>query len=303
MDRNLSLWLRWETEAAERGCAESQHNLGFAYLRGQRGLNVNLVVATKWFRLAALQGHEESACNMGVAFEQGEGVTQNFASAAQWYRKAVSQGSLEAMVYLGDFLSEGQPGVEQDCRAAAELYSEAIERGSVEALWAMGCLFHHKADGVLEENLTTAHSYWQRAADLGHADAARMVGYAYFKGHGGYERSFKLAKKYVKASAAQGNEAAITNLKLMTACVQCGTGSAPGVCAGCKQVHYCNKECQLQHWCDPTDPHMSHCDACRQSPIAAKQMNNRPCASCGAHGANMLCSDCRYEGDPRRKVR
>ena len=303
MARDLSLWLRWETEAAERGCVDAQWDLGVAYRRGDRGVDVNLELSTEWFRRAALQGHVQSTFNLAASFEAGWGVEVNFASAADWYRKAASLGDVTAMVNLGIFFSEGRPGVEQDCQAAANIFREAIERGSVKALWDMGVLLFRKGDGVLEESQATAFSYWQRAADLGHADAARMIGCAYWTGNAGYVRSIKLAKKYTRVSAAQDNEHAIINLKIMTACGQCGTGSAPGVCAGCKQVHYCNKECQLQHWHDPSDPHKAHCDACKHPPIAAKQKSNRACAFCGAHNAKMLCSDCLYEGDPKRRVR
>ena len=228
----------------------------------------------------------------------------NFASAADWYRKAVSQGQVDAMMNLGIILGEGQPGVEQDYQAASKLFREAIERGSVEALWCIGLLYYRKGNNEPGESLTTAFSYWQRAADLGHADAALRIGYAYWKGDGSFETSLKLAKKYTKVSAAQGNAEAIATLKGMTACAQCGTENAPGVCAGCKQVHYCNKECQLQHWRDVSDPHRAHCGAASNaSPDSAKNKSDRVCASCGAHNATKLCSDCRYEGDPKRKVR
>jgi len=259
---------------------------------------VNHEIATEWFRKAALKGHVESVFNMGVAFEKGQGVEVNYASAADWYRKAASQGHVTSMIYLGDLLSEGHPGVEQDYQAAIDLYGEAIDRGSVKAVWSMGLLHYDKGNDVLGENMTAAFSYWQRAADLGHAGAAHNIGYAYWNGTGGYEQNSKLAKKYTKVAATQGQEAAIAHLNEMTACAQCGTGSAPGVCAGCKQVHYCNKDCQLQHW---RSTHMPHCST--TSPATAKEKSNRACASCGAHNATKLCSDCRYEGDPRRKVR
>jgi len=127
---------------------------------------------------------------------------------------------------------------------------------------------------------------------------------AYWEGKGGYERSLKLAKKYTRVSAAQGNETAIGNLKVMTACAQCGTVIAPKVCEGCKQVHYCNKECQLQHWRDPSESHMSQCDTSKKSPAAAEEKKSDcPCASCGVHGAKMLCTDFLYEGEVKRKVR
>mmetsp|Transcript_40672 Transcript_40672/g.100505 ORF Transcript_40672/g.100505 Transcript_40672/m.100505 type:complete len:442 (-) Transcript_40672:233-1558(-) len=342
--RNLSLWLRWETEAAERGCIDAQGALGDAYLLGDNGVEVDLVVSTKWFRRAALQGDAVSTFNMGLAFQDGTGVEVNFSTAADWYRKAMSLGSLKAMQNLGGLLDEGRPGlmqdckaavelyrkaiergsvdamenlghllmegrpgVPQDCKAAAELYSKAIERGSVDALWGMGLLYDEESKddhGILEDNLTTALSYWQRAAYMGHAGAAREIGRAYWLGRGGYKESLKLAKKYTRIATAQGDEEAIERLEEMTTCANCGTGDAPKVCGGCKNVHYCNKKCLLLHWRDHSDPHKPECTASAHSLAAAKKKRStRVCTACGAHGAKMLCSDCLYEGDPKRKVR
>ena len=54
--QDLALWLRWEVEAAERGCAEAQFDLGDAYDDGTMGLQVDHATAFAWFRKAALQG-------------------------------------------------------------------------------------------------------------------------------------------------------------------------------------------------------------------------------------------------------
>ena len=239
----------------------------------------------------------------------GKGCAQNDFAATNWFRRAASQGNLKAKVNLGILLKKGT-GVEQvDHEQANALFQEAIEGGSIDALHSMG-LSHFYANGV-EENRAMALSYWHRAADLGLVQAATNVGQAYWKGMGGYAKSLKLARKYMKASAAQGDTLAIACLKEMTACAQCGTGSAPRVCAGCKQVHYCNKECQLLHWRDPSDPHELHCGSCRRDvsgassskpPCAEKTESDRACAACGAHGAKMLCSDCLY-GEVPLKVR
>ena len=56
LDRDLSLWRRWEEEAAARGCADAQHALGYAYNEGTTGLHVDHATAFAWFRKAALQG-------------------------------------------------------------------------------------------------------------------------------------------------------------------------------------------------------------------------------------------------------
>ena len=54
--RDLSLWLRWEVEAAERGCADARYALGGAYCQGSKGVQVAPAIAFAWFRKAALQG-------------------------------------------------------------------------------------------------------------------------------------------------------------------------------------------------------------------------------------------------------
>ena len=234
---------------------------------------------------------------------RGDGCEQNYSAAADLFRQAASQGLVTAKMYLGILLCKGV-GVDQvDYEQGYALLQEAIDGGSILALHQMGALFFNGL-GV-EQNTAVAFSYWQRAADQGDPEAARRVGYAYWTGSCGCNGSLQLAETYTKASAAQGDIEAIVNLKLMTACAQCGTGDAPSMCAGCKQVHYCNTECQLQHWRSPSNSHMAHCGAAgsNASPIAAKEKSDRPCASCGAHGAKMLCSDCLYEGDPKRKVR
>ena len=188
----------------------------------------------------------------------GEGCKRNDSAAADWWRQAASQGDLDANVNLGVLLASGRGVDHVDHEQANALYCEAIDGGSINALFAMGVSYFH-GRGV-ELNYATALSYWQRATDKGHADAATNVGLAYWKGEGGYAQNLQLAKKYTKIAAVGGNATAIANLKLMTACAQCGTDDAPGgVCAGCRQLHYCNRACQLLHWRDPLHPHKAHC--------------------------------------------
>ena len=56
LDSDPSLWLRWEVEAADRGCADAQYELGVGYYQGNLGLQVALATAIEWFQKAALQG-------------------------------------------------------------------------------------------------------------------------------------------------------------------------------------------------------------------------------------------------------
>ena len=48
--------------------------------------------AMKWCRQEANQGHAESQLNMGNAYIQGQGVKQDVKEAVKWYRLAADQG-------------------------------------------------------------------------------------------------------------------------------------------------------------------------------------------------------------------
>ena len=97
---------------AEKGDPKAQHNLGVMYDYG-RGVPQNYTEAMKWYRKAAEQGFPDSQHNLGVMYEKGQGVPQNFTEAAKWYRRAAEQGLPESQVNLGMLYYNGQ-GVPQD---------------------------------------------------------------------------------------------------------------------------------------------------------------------------------------------
>ena len=59
-------------------------NLGNAYINGQ-GVTQNFEEAVKWYRQAATQGDAQAQYNLGNAYINGQGVTQNFEEAVQWW--------------------------------------------------------------------------------------------------------------------------------------------------------------------------------------------------------------------------
>ena len=69
--------------------------------------------AVKWYRKAADQGYPAAQYNLGVMYDQGQGVPQDYAEAARWYRKAADQGDANAQLGLGVMYAKGQ-GVPQD---------------------------------------------------------------------------------------------------------------------------------------------------------------------------------------------
>ena len=53
------------------------------------------------WRSAAEQGHPGGQCNLGLMYENGQGVKQDYAEAVRWYRKAAEQGDADAQFNLG----------------------------------------------------------------------------------------------------------------------------------------------------------------------------------------------------------
>ena len=69
--------------------------------------------AVKWYRKAAEQGKALAQRNLGLMYDNGQGVAQDHAQALKWYRKAAEQWDVGAQNNLGRLYLLGQ-GVPQD---------------------------------------------------------------------------------------------------------------------------------------------------------------------------------------------
>jgi TPR repeat protein len=115
---------------AEQGDASAQTNLGVMYEQG-RGVAQNYREAMKWFRLAALQGNASAQSNLGVMYYRGQGIAQDYREAMKWYRLGAKQGNAEAMFNLGVMYEQGR-GVGQDYARAYIWYNLAASQSSDE---------------------------------------------------------------------------------------------------------------------------------------------------------------------------
>ena len=55
----------------------------------------------KWYRKSAEQGIADAQFNLGVMYDEGRGVTQDYNEAVKWYRKSAEQGLRDAQFNLG----------------------------------------------------------------------------------------------------------------------------------------------------------------------------------------------------------
>ena len=78
-------------QLAEQGVAEAQYNLGVMYENGQ-GVRQDDAEAFRWYRKAAEQGVAEAQYNLGAMYYSGQGVRQNFHLSKEWFGKACDSG-------------------------------------------------------------------------------------------------------------------------------------------------------------------------------------------------------------------
>jgi S1-C subfamily serine protease len=126
LSRVLLLALSLNAHALPAASAESFQRGWEAYDQGDYGQAIRL-----WLPLAE-QGHVNAQINLGVMYDNGNGVPQDAARAARWYRAAARQDSVIAQYNLGMFLAERriQSTGEEDAlywlrKAAAQGYADA----------------------------------------------------------------------------------------------------------------------------------------------------------------------------------
>ena len=90
--RNADLLVASCLAAAAQGDTAAYYDLGVAYSTGSHGVSCDLIEAHKWFNLAAVSGHEESAwCRADIADEMtAREIAEAQRRAREWI--AASQG-------------------------------------------------------------------------------------------------------------------------------------------------------------------------------------------------------------------
>ena len=99
---------------AEDGDSISQYNLGLMYNNGW-GVPQDYKDAMKWYTRAAEQGYARAQFNLGFMYDNGQGVLQDDKEAVKWYTLAAEQGYARAQNNLGFMYKNGQ-GVPKQIR-------------------------------------------------------------------------------------------------------------------------------------------------------------------------------------------
>ncbi|MCX7206484.1 MAG: tetratricopeptide repeat protein [Proteobacteria bacterium] len=133
---NYKLAFKNFSPLAKQGDAQAQFNLGVIYDKGQ-GVLQDYVQAIAWYRKAAEQGHVDAQRTMGFQYFMGQGVPPDYAQAFNWYRKAAEQGDAAAQGSIGLMFAEGI-GVAKDDAQALSWLRKGAEQGDNFAQFSLG---------------------------------------------------------------------------------------------------------------------------------------------------------------------
>lgn len=185
--------------AANRGEAWAQYNLGVCYDNGD-GVEKDLREAVRWYRKSAEQGLVAAQCNLGVCYEFGNGVEKDLREAVRWYRRAAEQGDARAQNNLGWRYKNGE-GVEKNLEAAAMWWRKAAEQGDSDGQDNLGNAYRN-GWGV-SADAAEAFSWYRKSAEQGDKWGHFHLGECYAKGLG-VKANRDEARRLFSLAAAQG---------------------------------------------------------------------------------------------------
>ena len=135
------------------------------------GLNIShqdlMDNATRRLHTEALDGSAKAQVELGLHYELGEGVQQDYKEARRWFRRAAKQEYAAAQFNLGRIYADGL-GVLQSDEMALRLYNQAAEQGYAPAQNSLGCIYRD-GRGVPQDHIV-AYIWFKRAAEGGDAD-------------------------------------------------------------------------------------------------------------------------------------
>lgn len=198
-------------QLATQGHLMAQFALGLLY---DKGLNVqqDYEKAVKWYLKAAEQEDAKAQNNLGAMYYYGKGVDQNNNKAVKWYQKSAEQGNAIAQYNLGSMYHYGQ-GVTQSNQNAVKWYRKAAEQNHVKAQYHLGVIYEDGING--EPNTEEAVIWYKKAATQGNIKAQVNLGMIYYSKDDNGSQNFDMAAYWFREAAQKNSAIAQYNLGVM----------------------------------------------------------------------------------------
>jgi TPR repeat protein len=203
---------------AENGDIREQGYVAYRYYQGDEGVNKDLALAFKYFRMAAEGGHAVSQVNLANLYVKGEGVEPDERMASAWYLRAAKEGGqVEAQYGTAVRFERGVGCDAPNIKEAIKWYQAAVVQGHAAAQLHLGFCYD-EGNGV-KKNPGLALKLWRNCAqhhELGDAKgyeasvaaAHNVIGSCYCEGTNGLEVDLPMAMQWWTKAAEQGDTAA-----------------------------------------------------------------------------------------------
>ena len=147
---------------------EAMFLIGLLYDNGE-GVAQDYNKAKEWYLGAAKLGYAPAQTNLGWLLQMGTSTELSDKEAAEWYMKAANQGYAPAQYDLGLLYYTGRGGIPKDPRVAAAWFRRAAEQGYSPAQNGLAKMCQY-GQGVLV-SLIQAYKWFYLAAESGNEEA------------------------------------------------------------------------------------------------------------------------------------
>ncbi len=170
-----------EPQAEEPRCAPAAECTRLGYRHQIRGSAGDSGLAAGYYRQGCDQGDPRACTNLGVMFENAQGVYRDEVKAAELYSRGCDGDDSLGCTYLG-FLYQGGRGVMKSPVKAFEMFQTGCEDAHAVACTHLGIL-HETGQGVAADPRRAGRFYSQGCAGH-HAPGCRRLGLLYDRGLG-----------------------------------------------------------------------------------------------------------------------
>lgn len=195
-------------DKAAKGDVEAQLNLGYMYLYGVNGTNIDYQQAIDYYTQAAEQNSAVAYNNLGSLYFSGIGTDVDREKAIQYFQKASELGSHDAAVNLVIIYLGETPQTTDNFKKVLALLNQAQKDNTI-AKYLLG--YSYLKGFMVKEDYRKAFQLIKAAADEKYDEAQFVLADFYIKGHGA-TKNYNKAVEYLKASAQQGNVDAMMQL-------------------------------------------------------------------------------------------
>ena len=198
------------TKKADAGDVEAQLDLGYMYLYGVNGANIDYKQSLHYYELAANSGNAIALNNLGSLHFNGIGTEVNYAKAIEFFKTASKLGSDDAsvnlaIIYLGDNKSNAHPDTYE---TVFKLLNKA-KNNSI-AKYLIG--YSHYVGFWVKKDLKKAFEMIKDVADNDEYDEAQYVLAEFYINGLATPKNYNKAVSYLYSASQQGYPDAVYKL-------------------------------------------------------------------------------------------